>query len=110
MNRHQKTDKGLGGVAAGPDATTVAEQCFQRERYRVRREPSDWVVDASERGLQQMLIDGWAEAATEMAPESASSITQWRARRLEHVATGCSRLVVGHYDLAACPREAQARD
>ena len=32
MNRHQKTDKGLGGPAAGPDAGAVAEQCFRAGR------------------------------------------------------------------------------
>ena len=108
MNRHQRTDKGLGGPAAGPDAGAVAEQCFLREGYRVRREPSDWVLGPADRDVQRLLIDGWSDAATEMAPDRASAIARWRARRLAHVEAGRSRVVVGHDDLAAWPADVQA--
>ena len=40
MNLHQKTDKGLGGPADGPDAWAVAERAFRRgwlSRRDVRR-------------------------------------------------------------------------
>ena len=107
MNQHQKRDKGLGGGAAGPDAGTVAEQCFLQEGYRVRREPSDWVLGPADRDVQRLLIDGWADAATEMAPGRASAIARWRARRLAHVEAGRSRVVVGHDDLAAWPGNGQ---
>jgi hypothetical protein len=103
FNRHQKTDKGLGGVAAGPDAGAVAEQCFVQEGYRVRREPSDWILGPADRDVQRLLIDGWADAATETAPDRASVIEQWHRRRLAHVQAGHSRLLVGHDDLAAWP-------
>jgi len=72
MNRHQKTDKGLGGPALGPDAVSCAEQQFAEAGYRVRREPSDWTLGPEVAGLQRMLIDGWAQAATEMAPDRSS--------------------------------------
>jgi len=101
MNRHQKTDKGLGGPALGPDAVSCAAQQFAKIGYHVQREPSDWTLGPEVADLQRMLIDGWAQAATEMAPEHLSTIARWRERRLAHVDAGRSRLVVGHDDLAA---------
>jgi hypothetical protein len=101
LNRHQKTDKGLGGPAAGPDAAACAARCFAESGYRVWTEPSDWVLGSPEQTLQRRLIDGWAEAATELASDDASGIARWRARRIGHVDAGRSRIVVGHFDVAA---------
>ena len=100
MNRHQKTDKGFG-AAAGPDATDDAARCFAAVGYRVRREATDWVLPPDARDLQRRLIEGWAEAAAEIAPERSAMIDGWLARRLAHVDAGRSRLTVGHEDLAA---------
>jgi len=105
FNRHQRTDKGLGGPAAGPDAAAIAEQCFLHAGYRVRREPSDWQLGPADRDLQRLLIEGWADAATEMAPDRAPAIARWRTRRLAAVEAGQSHAVVGHDDLAAWPRD-----
>jgi SAM-dependent methyltransferase len=105
MNRHQKTDKGLGGPAQGPEAAASAERCFVDLGYRVRRESSNWRLGPAEGDVMRLLIDGWAQAAAEMAPEQATAIARWRTRRLEHVAAGRSRVVVGHYDFAAWPPE-----
>ena len=107
MNRHQKTDKGLGGTAAGPDAGAVAEQCFLQAGYRVRRENSDWILGPADRDVQRLLIDGWAEAATEMAPDRAPVIARWHAHRTALVEGANSHVVVGHDDLAAWPTDAQ---
>jgi hypothetical protein len=101
LNRHQKRDKGLGGSAVGPDAVDCAERAFGEMGYRITREASDWRLGPAETEMQRMLIDGWAEAAVEMAPDRASTIASWRARRLAHVDAGRSRVVVGHDDLAA---------
>lgn len=101
LNRHQKRDKGLGGPAKGPDAPACAERCFADAGYRVDRQPSDWRLGPDEADMQRMLIDGWAAAAVEMAPERASAIARWRARRLAHVDAGRSQILVGHDDLAA---------
>ena len=101
LNRHQKTDKGLGGSAAGPDAASCAARCFADTGYRVWTEPSDWILGSPEHKLQRRLIDGWARAATELAPDNASGIARWRARRIGHVDAGRSRIVVGHFDVAA---------
>lgn len=102
MNRHQKTDKGFG-AAAGPDATDDAARAFAAVGYRVRREASDWVLPPDARGLQRRLIEGWAEAAAEIARDQSAAIDAWLARRLAHVEAGRSQLTVGHEDLAAWP-------
>ena len=101
FNRHQKTDKGLGGPAAGPDAAGHAARCLADAGYRVWTEHSDWMLGSAERELQRRLIDGWADAAVESAPDNAPVIAQWRARRIAHVDAGRSQIVVGHLDLAA---------
>jgi hypothetical protein len=99
VNQHQRTDKGFG-PALGPDATDAAERCFASLGYQVQREPSDWVLPPESEELQRYLIEGWAEAAMAIAPDRSASISGWRTRRLEHVASRRSRLVVGHQDLA----------
>jgi hypothetical protein len=102
LNRHQKTDKGLGGPAAGPEAGASAVRSFEDVGYRVRTEPSDWTLASAERELQRRLIEGWAGAARDMHAD-ASTIARWRDRRMAHVDAGRSRIVVGHVDLAALP-------
>lgn len=101
FNRHQVTDKGLAGTAAGPYATEVARRAFNDLGFDVRVEPSDWQIDRPERELQRQLIEGWALAAVEVAPGQAETIDAWKQRRLDHVAAGRSSIVVGHFDLAA---------
>jgi len=101
MNRHQKTDKGLGGPAVGPDAVDAAERSFTDAGYRVEREASDWALGPGDGEFQQILVEGWAQAATGMAPDQAAPIARWLDRRRAHIDTGRSRIVVGHDDLAA---------
>jgi hypothetical protein len=104
FNRHQRTDKGLGGPAAGPDAAATATRCFAETGFHVQRLPSNWDLTPTEPDMQRVLIDGWASAATEVAPRRARQISDWRARRLAHVDAGLSHVVVSHDDLAAWPR------
>jgi len=99
VNRHQRTDKGFGR-ALGPDAADAAERCLTSLGYHVQRESSDWVLSPDSEQLQRQLIEGWAEAAMAIAPERSASIRGWLARRLAHVASRRSQLVVGHQDLA----------
>jgi hypothetical protein len=98
VNEHQRTDKGFG-PALGPDATGVAARCFEAVGYRVRRAASDWLLTPESRALQNQLIEGWAQAASEMSPVRARVIDGWRDRRLAHVAAGWSEMVVGHQDI-----------
>ena len=101
LNRHQKNnDKGFGR-AAGPDAAAIAARSFAGAGYDVRREPSDWVLPPDAGELQRQLVDGWAEAAREIAPEHDSMVADWLRRRLSHIESRRSQIVVGHTDLAA---------
>ena len=85
FNRHQRTDKGLGGPAAGPEAAETAARCFAETGFHVHRVPSDWTLAPSEQDMQRLLIDGWANAATETAP--ATSANDCRLAR----STTCAR-------------------
>jgi len=100
VNRHQRIDKGFG-PALGPDAAAFAAQAFAARGYHVRQERSDWLLADDVPVLQQELIEGWADAAVEIAPEETPRVTGWKSRRLAHVGAGRSRIVVGHDDLAA---------
>jgi hypothetical protein len=101
FNAHQRrSDKGFG-VAAGPDAVAKAIDAFHASGYNVRHEASDWILRPEMQTLQNTLIDGWANAASELAPEDASVIADWRQRRQVHVKAGRSRIIVGHDDIWA---------
>ena len=100
VNRHQQTDKGFGR-ALGPDAAARATELLENLGYEVVRDRSDWVLDRESAILQRQLIEGWAEAATAIAPAEAEIIDRWRQRRIEHIAGERSRVVVGHEDLGA---------
>jgi hypothetical protein len=101
LNRHQRTDKGLGGPAAGPEAAAMAARCFTDAGYHVRTERADWMLGASESELQRRLVAGWADAAIESMPATADAIASWRQRRYGHIDAGRSRISVGHIDLTA---------
>jgi hypothetical protein len=103
MNRHQHTDKGLGGPAAGPDAVDAAERAFAGVSYFVKRERSDWCLSHRQLELQKELIEGWAQAAIEVEPNTTNEIRNWLDRRLAHLEAGRSEIVVSHEDLAAWP-------
>ena len=101
MNKHQRTsDKGFG-PAAGPEAIQCAARSFAAVGYQVRREASDWALPPAMRELQRQLIEGWAEAALEIASDQAGMVASWLSRRLAHVEARRSRVIVGHEDLAA---------
>jgi len=103
MNRHQRAnDKGFGR-AAGPDAVEAAARSFSALGFRVLRAASDWVLPTEARELQRQLVDGWAEAASEIAPGEAVMIQEWHRRRRAHIDAGRSRIIVCHEDLAAFP-------
>jgi hypothetical protein len=103
MNRHQRTDKGFA-PAAGPEASAAAARAFEAIGYDVQREATNWILGPESPELQRQLMEGWAHAALEIAPEQAPLIRDWLARRLEHLRQERSRIVVGHEDLAAWPR------
>jgi hypothetical protein len=108
VNAHQRGDKGFG-PAAGPSGVRIAERCFIAEGYDVRLAPSDWRLGPMEGALQRELLEGWAEAAMEMAPADTTTVHAWRTRRLEHLKAGRSHLHVGHQDMAAWMRSEAPR-
>jgi hypothetical protein len=100
VNRHQRTEKSFGR-ALGPDASTRASNMLEGLGYEVVRDRSDWVLDRESNELQRQLIEGWAEAATAIAPAERELIANWRHRRLDHVRAGQSHVTVGHEDVGA---------
>jgi len=103
VNRHQRRDKGFG-PALGPAAADETVRRLDAAGFDVDRDRSDWTLGAGEGALQRALIDGWADAAVEMAPDRAAIVAAWRARRLARLDEGTSVIVVGHEDIAAWPR------
>ena len=103
MNQHQRSnDKGFGR-AAGPDAVDAAARAFSHANFRVLRAASNWDLPPDAVELQRRLVEGWSEAALEIAPLRSSMILDWKRRRLAHVDSGRSRIVVYHEDFAAFP-------
>jgi hypothetical protein len=103
VNAHQQRDKGFG-PALGPSAIERAAAALKARGYSTARERSDWVVGPDTPELQRQLVDGWTDAALEIASTAeAGAIEAWRACRRAHIADGRSRMMIGHEDLAALP-------
>lgn len=105
FNRHQRRDKGLG-AALGPAAAEALPRVFAACGFEVETRPSDWALaagDALTRRLGPALLQGWRDAAIEQAPEAATRICRWHARRHSELVGGSLGLRVGHVDLLALP-------
>lgn len=103
---HQRRDKGLGD-ALGGQAHEALVEALEQANYHIEQARTPWRLEAGNRAhqpLMRALIEGWAEAATEQAPEAATRIGEWRDRRMQSVARGETGLWVGHCDLLALPR------
>ena len=97
FNRHQKTDKGLGGPAAGPDAARCLETALSDQGYMVTSADTPWVLTRSgDERLAKETLSGIAGAAAEMGVDSQD----W----LEKQHAGFATLTVGHTDIYARPR------
>lgn len=96
FNSHQRS----GGL--GPDAAGVASVALQQQGFRVLQAISTWQLhEPRHSALKQGMIRGWADAATEQAPEQKARIAQWQSERLSHIPEDHIR--VGHVDLLALP-------
>ena len=102
VNRHQHGNKGFG-PALGPDALAAAADTFKRVGYSFAEGPSDWTFDPADRAIQDAVLQGFADAASELQEVPERRIADWLARRLDHVAAGGSSLRVGHADFFALP-------
>jgi hypothetical protein len=98
FNRHQRTSNNGFGAAAGPEAGALAISVFESRGYEIVRALSDWHLSPAHGRLQELLITGWARAASEIAPEHSRGIEDWLRRRLTHVRNRRSAVVVGHVD------------
>ncbi|WP_051241689.1 class I SAM-dependent methyltransferase [Stappia stellulata] len=101
MNTHQHGDKGFG-AALGPQASDLTREAFQQVNFRVVEGPSDWEAERGEQAFQSMLVDGWVEAARDMAVD-ADSLARWHERRRGEIAAQELVTRVGHRDLACLP-------
>ena len=89
VNRHQRSDKGFG-PALGPDAPTALSALLDG----VETAESDWVIGPGETAMRRALVDGWAGAASEIAPDRADGIAAWQSSAVSEPRT----LTVGHAD------------
>ncbi|ASK19545.1 glycosyltransferase [Halomonas sp. N3-2A] len=107
FNAHQRRDKGLGGALGGAAHSALAN-AMAGHGYRVNEAETPWRLAAGKPAqypLMCALIEGWASAANEQAPEAALRIAQWRNERLSQVAKGEIGIWVGHRDLLALPAD-----
>ncbi|NEV61837.1 class I SAM-dependent methyltransferase [Thiorhodococcus minor] len=104
LNRHQRQDKGLG-VALGPEGGAAAAACFADVGRSAELADSGWRLGTQDGDLQDALVRGWAEAVVEVDPAATDAIEIWLESRLDHIASGASRLIVGHCDLLSLPLE-----
>lgn len=104
---HQQRDKGLG-EALGGQAHGALVAALEKADYQIEQADTPWQLAAGshdQQPLMMALLEGWAEAATEQAPEAASRIATWLQQRQQAVANGELGIWVGHRDLFAMPRE-----
>lgn len=89
VNRHQRGDKGFG-PALGPAAPKALSALLDG----VESAPSDWEIGPGEAAMRQALVEGWAGAAVELAPDRVDGIAAWRDRAVSEPRA----LTVGHAD------------
>lgn len=102
FNLHQLTDKGFG-AALGPGAGRMAQQILLQHGYQVQGAPSDWHIGPDRAALQHALLEGWCQAATQIAPHRTAALRDWLTRRRAHVDAARSKLRVGHVDMVGHP-------
>lgn len=101
VNRHQAGPKGMG-TALGPVAWRVSAELMEEAGYRVQIADTPWVLAGpGDAALAEALVEGWAEAATEVHPDRAARIRTWAASRVADFRAGRVTLEVGHRDLLA---------
>ncbi len=102
VNRHQRGDKGFG-PALGPGAADFMIAQLEQAGFEVVHGRSDWQFEPEEGLVQAMLIEGWANAASEIGGLDPETIDDWRDWRLTRAAAGRSEIRVGHVDVFAVP-------
>jgi glycosyltransferase involved in cell wall biosynthesis len=104
VREHQRGEKGMG-VALGPSAPAVTADAFRAVGMEVVTEPTPWrLAGAGQGALMLALVDGWVDAACEIAPSRAKAFREWIAARRPRLLAGEVEIRVGHVDLLALPR------
>ncbi len=102
VNRHQLGDKGFG-PALGPAALSSERASYSvRRAFTCARRAATGICCQQSARSSKSLLEGWAGAAAELAPNEADRCKRWLTRRLAHVVNGTSRIIVGHQDVLAC--------
>lgn len=99
FNRHQQTDKGLGGPAAGPNAAAALIAALRRRGYRVVSADSPWRLADAHRDLMDELLRGWAGAVSDAGFVAEDVAACWLGARLADT----QAITVGHTDVFATP-------
>lgn len=96
FHAHQRTDKGIGGGSAGPDAPQALARAFRAVGAGIAEGDSPWQLGPADAPLIADLAAGFADAVAETGALPAAEIQAWR----RVVRTGA---VVGHTDTLALP-------
>ncbi|MEM9330304.1 MAG: class I SAM-dependent methyltransferase [Pseudomonadota bacterium] len=102
FNHHQKTDKGFG-PALGPDAAETVIRLFENFGFKVVSDRSDWIGNPEDKLFQELLIEGWHQAACEIDPHKKAHFDSWLSQRLKLIDSGKASVFVGHIDFFAIP-------
>ncbi len=111
FSAHQQRDKGFG-PALGALAVPIFADRARAAGYRIVQAASDWRVDAQaqqdasqqrHRDMLGAMIDGIGAAALAQDSHQATALRTWQTRRKSCIAD--SRLMLGHTDLLAWPRD-----
>ncbi|MEM6849144.1 MAG: class I SAM-dependent methyltransferase [Pseudomonadota bacterium] len=96
FNDHQRGEKSFG-QALGPDAPAALQRELEAVGATVTLASSPWVLTRDSNGaLIDAMVEGWAAAATEAAPDREGEIVRWREAH-----AGAQAMQVGHCDLWA---------
>ncbi len=107
FNDHQQQDKGLGD-ALGGRAAEVLPGLLEKHGYVIETAPSPWQLQAGRPETLELgssLVDGWARAAMEQAPQKTRQVQQWLDRRIADLESGSTGIRVDHLDVLGLPAE-----
>ncbi len=97
FNSHQQTDKGIG-TALGPKAADAAIEILEDLGFEILSADSPWILETENVALQQSLVTGISQAASEVGNTDSAS---WLERRIAKASE--VECTVGHVDILAIP-------
>lgn len=100
---HQRTDKGFGGGALGPEAVVHLAKALRAPGWSVATATSDWRIGTEDQAMLAVMLDGVVSATIEARPDDEDAIRAWQADRGVDLDAGRLTLDVGHIDLLALP-------